>query len=376
MTRPVAMLGLATAVPPHVLEQTEVARRAEAAFGDTFARFPQLADVFLNTGIERRHAARPIDWYERPLDWTERSAAYLESGSELFIEAAENALIRANCRARDVDVVVTVSSTGIATPSLEAHVAGRIGLRSDAMRVPVFGLGCAGGVSGLALAAQLARAAPGKVVLLVVVELCTLAFRRDRATTTDVVATALFGDGAAAAVLTCGDRPNAISKIGTAGQHLFRDSLDIMGWTVDPIGFGVLLSRTLPRFVEEKLAAPARKFVAAANFHGAPVRYVCHPGGAKVLAAVEAALGLPDLTLADERVVLRRHGNMSAPTVLFVLAQALRHGLAGPAVLSALGPGFTASFVAIDAGPSEGQGNNRGVDQRSHDQPFSESRNG
>src|SRR3984957_2497695 len=205
MTDPVSMLGLATAVPPYALEQAEIARRAETAFADTFARFPQLAEVFKNTGIERRYSARPIDWFERRLDWTERSTAYLDSATPLFVAAAENALARANCRARDVDIVVTVSSTGIATPSLEARVAGLIGLRPDAVRVPVFGLGCAGGVSGLALAAQLARAEPGKIVLLVVVELCTLAFRHDRATTADVVATALFGDGAAAAVLSCAD---------------------------------------------------------------------------------------------------------------------------------------------------------------------------
>jgi alkylresorcinol/alkylpyrone synthase len=369
MTLSVSMLGLATAVPPHALEQTEVARRAETAFADTFARFPQLADVFRNTGIERRYAARPIDWFEGPLDWTARACVYLETAAELFIAAAEGALARAQCLARDVDVVVTVSSTGIATPSLEARVAGLVGLRPDAMRVPVFGLGCAGGVSGLALAAQLARAEPGKVVLLVVVELCTLAFRRDRATTADVVATALFGDGAAAAVLSCGEHAKAVVRIGAAAQHLFPDSLDVMGWTVDPLGFGVLLSRTLPRFVEERLAAPARKFVATAGFGAAPVRYVCHPGGAKVLAAVEAALGLAELTLADERAVLRHHGNMSAPTVLFVLAHALSRGLAGPAVLSALGPGFTASFVAIDAesGSQEGGSQGRGsIESGSH----------
>jgi alkylresorcinol/alkylpyrone synthase len=355
MTEPVSLLGLGTAVPPYVLEQAEIARRATTAFADAFTRFPQLVDVFRNTGIEQRYSARPIDWFERPIDWTERTTAYLESASKLFIVAAKTALARANCRASDVDVVVTVSSTGIATPSLEARVAGVIGLRPDVVRVPVFGLGCAGGVSGLALAARLARAEPGKLVLLVVVELCTLAFRRDRATTTDVVATALFGDGAAAAVLTSGRQPDAIARIGAAGEHLFADSLDIMGWTVDPIGFGVLLSRTLPRFVEEGLAAPAKRFAAAAglgatDIGAAPLRYVCHPGGAKVLAAIEAALGLAALSLADERAVLRQHGNMSAPTVLFVLVHALARGLTGPAVLSALGPGFTASFVAIDAG--------------------------
>jgi alkylresorcinol/alkylpyrone synthase len=306
--------------------------------------------VFENAGIDRRYSARPIDWFERPLDWTERTRAYLDSAAELFVAAARNALAGADLTAQDIDAVVTVSSTGIATPSLEAQVATRLGLRPDVMRVPVFGLGCAGGVSGLALAARFARAEPGTRVLLVVVELCTLAFRRDRTTTADVVAAALFGDGAAAAVLTCGTTRDAPARIGAAGQHLFPDTLDIMGWTVDPIGFGVLLSRTLPRFVEERLAAPARHFMATAGLAANSVRYICHPGGAKVLAAVEGALALPAGTLADERVVLRGHGNMSAPTVLFVLDRALRGGLSGPAVLSALGPGFTASFLAIDAG--------------------------
>ncbi len=344
----VSILSLATAVPPHVIEQDEAARRARAMFARAFARFPQLNDVFVNAGIERRYSVCPIDWFLKPQDFTTRTAAYLAGADELFLTAARAALGHAGLEPRDIDVVVTVSSTGIATPSLEARVGRRLKLRANATRVPVFGLGCAGGVSGLALAARLARAEPGQIVLVVVVELCTLAFRPDRNDKADVVATALFGDGAAAAVLQAGSQRASTLQIGVAGEHLWPGTLDIMGWSVDPIGFGVVLSRSLPRFVEQRLAVPVRRFVQTAGLGDRP-RFICHPGGARVLDAVEAALGLDNGELADERAVLRGHGNMSAPTVLFVLERALASGFHGPAVLVALGPGFTASFLALDS---------------------------
>jgi alkylresorcinol/alkylpyrone synthase len=360
VTVPVSLLGLATAVPQFILEQDDVAARARSLFAPLFARFPQLDDVFANAGIARRYSAQPVDWFYRQLDWEERTQAYLDGATELWLSATRHALDRANVLARDVDMVVTVSSTGIATPSLEARVGPALGLRPDVARVPVFGLGCAGGVTGLALASRLARAEPGKVVLLVVVELCTLAFRRDRAAKADVIATALFGDGAAAAVVSTTADPDAVARIGIAGEHLWPGTLDIMGWSVDPVGFGVLLSRALPKFVEQRMAVPLAQFLAAGGL--APeTRIVCHPGGAKVLEALEAALTRSPGTLADERTVLNGYGNMSAPTVLFVLQEALRRGLSGPCALSALGPGFTASFVALDAAPARSPSEHRAV---------------
>jgi alkylresorcinol/alkylpyrone synthase len=239
-----------------------------------------------------------------------------------------------------------VSSTGIATPSLEARVSTELGFKPSALRVPVFGRGCGGGVAGLALGARLARAEPGEVVLVVAVELCTLAFRGDRGGKADVISSALFGDGAAAAVLRV-ERGEGAVQIGAATEHTWPNTLDIMGWAVDPVGFGVVLSRSLPRFVEQRLAAPARRFVKVARLI-AP-QFILHPGGAKVLDAVETALELQKGTLRDEREVLRGHGNMSAPSVLFVLDRVLKRGLRGSAVLAALGPGFTASFLALEA---------------------------
>jgi alkylresorcinol/alkylpyrone synthase len=372
---PVSLLSLATAVPPFVLDQREVAARAPIVFGRLFARYPSLREVFANTGIERRWSVRPIEWFLVPRGWHDRTEAYLDGAGDLFVQAAEAALARAGLRAADVDAVVTVSSTGIATPSLEARVGRRLGFRPDILRVPVFGLGCAGGVSGLAIATRLARGEPGSVVLMVAVEICTLAFRSDRTTKADVIATALFGDGAAAVVLRAGEDgavaqvgagagsgraadaaaadipavPAGTVQLGRAAQHTWPNTLDIMGWAVDPVGFGVVLSRSLPRFVEQRLATPARRFLRAAGLDRNETRFICHPGGAKVLGAVEGALGLQTGTLGDERAVLRDYGNMSAPSVLFVLERALQRRFSGPAVLSALGPGFTASFLALEA---------------------------
>jgi alkylresorcinol/alkylpyrone synthase len=348
-TVPAQLLGLATAVPSHRLDQPDVARFARRIYARSFARYPKLADVYVNAGIDHRYSVRPLDWFERPHDWRERTKAYLEGADALFIEAASAALKRAKIRARDVDVIVTVSSTGIATPSLEARVGGRLGFRPDATRIPVFGLGCAGGVSGLAIATRMARAVPGEVVLLVVIELCTLAFRSDRGSKADVIASALFGDGAAAVVLRAAGRDEAALQIGAAGEFTWPDTLDIMGWAIDPTGFGVVLSRSLPKFVEQRLAAPARRFVKEARLN--EPRFICHPGGAKVLDAVESALGLKEGACADERHVLRQFGNMSAPSVLFVLERALKGSSKrrafGTAVMAALGPGFTASFLAL-----------------------------
>jgi len=333
-------------VPPNLLEQSAIATVAQRIYAKSFARYPKLADVFANAGIDRRYSVRPMEWFDAPHDWTERTRTYLDGAGALFVQAAQVALDRAELSARDVDVIVTVSSTGIATPSLEARVGTEMGFKPSVTRVPLFGLGCAGGVSGLSIGAQLARAEPGQVVLVVVVELCTLAFRSDRSAKADVISSALFGDGAAAAVLRTG-HADADLSFGASAEHTWPGTLDIMGWTIDPAGFGVVLSRSLPRFVEQRLAAPARRFVNAAKLV-AP-HFICHPGGAKVLDAIETALELQKGTLRDEREVLRGHGNMSAPSVLFVLERALKRGFRGSAVLSALGPGFTASFLALAA---------------------------
>ena len=222
----------------------------------------------------------------------------------------------------------------------------RMGFRPDAARVPVFGLGCAGGATGLALAARLAAAQPGCRVLMVTLELCTLAFRTDKISNADIVATALFGDGAAACVLRAGEE--GFASVAGFAEHTWPDTLDIMGWRVDPEGLGVIFAQAIPPFARKKLRPAMDQILAAQGLVAADVdRFVCHPGGVKVIEALEGALDLGQGALDAEREVMAEHGNMSAPTVLYVLNRVRARGLPPRSVLTALGPGFTASTVTL-----------------------------
>jgi alkylresorcinol/alkylpyrone synthase len=338
--------SLATAVPGHVLDTAEVAAEAVAIFGGRHGDFERLKPVFANTGIARRYSVRPYGWFRTDQGWPERTAAFLEGATDLFRRAAGDALAAAEVAAAKVDTIVTVTSTGIATPSIEARVLHEMGFRADVRRVPVFGLGCAGGVSGLSLAARLARADPGSTVLLAVIELCTLAFRPDELTKANIVATALFGDGAAACVVSTKGRGHG--EIEHAGEHTWPDTLDVMGWRMDPQGFGAIFARSIPDLVASDLRPAADDFLARQDLSLTDVgEFTFHPGGAKVITALEQAFGLQSGRLLHEREVLADFGNMSAPTVLFVLERAFGESFAGRRFVSALGPGFTASFLTM-----------------------------
>jgi alkylresorcinol/alkylpyrone synthase len=329
-----------------VLLQKDVLAAAWDVFGARFPEFDRFSSIFFNTGIIKRHAVKPFEWYLEPRGWPERTEAFLEGAEALFADAACKALAKAQLAGSDIDTVVTVTSTGIATPSLDARVARRMGFRSDVMRVPVFGLGCAGGASGLSIASRLAQARPGSNVLLVTIELCSLALRHDELTKANIVAVSLFGDGAAAVVLRAGD--GGATQVENSGEHLWPETLGIMGWSVDPEGFGVIFRRTIPDFVLSHLNQAMVQILTSMNLTLADVdRFICHPGGAKVVNALENALALDQGTLASERQVIADYGNMSSPTILFVLEQALAKGLPPRSLLTALGPGFTASCVAL-----------------------------
>jgi alkylresorcinol/alkylpyrone synthase len=226
-----------------------------------------------------------------------------------------------------------------------------MGLRRTVRRLPIFGLGCAGGVLGLARAASQAAVSPGETVLFLVVELCALSFRRDDWSKSNIVATALFGDGAAAALLsTEGEGPALVAS----GEYTWPGSLDVMGWEVADDGLRAIFSRDIPKLVTTHLQDAASAFLAR---HGLAIdnidRFICHPGGAKVLAAIENAFGLGQGALVEARAVLRDYGNMSASTVMFVLERMLAKARATGArweraLLNALGPGFTTGFLVLD----------------------------
>ncbi len=348
MPAPVMLLSTATAVPPHVIRQEEAAAAARTAFGARLPDFDRLEQVFRSAGIRTRHVAQPVAWYLAPQGWEARNAAYVAAACALYVAAAQAALDRAGLEGGQIDTLVTVSSTGIATPSLDAQVAGTMGFRDDVLRVPVFGLGCAGGVSGVAIGARLAAAQPGSRVLVVAVELCSLAFRLDSLTKANLVATALFADGAAACVLRAGE--DGVAAVEMAGSHTWPDTRDIMGWAVDDTGLGVIFDRAIPPFAEAHLSGAVTAILGRAGLAPSDVdRFACHPGGAKVILALERALALEQGSLDIERAVLAEHGNMSAPTALFVLERLAAAGLPRRTLLTAMGPGFTASCVALKA---------------------------
>jgi len=275
---------------------------------------------------------------------------------DLLENVAGRVLDRAGLAAGDLGGLVTVSTTGIATPSLDALLIERMQLPRNIARLPIFGLGCAGGVVGLARAANMAAALPGKPVLCLVVELCTLSFRRGDLQKSNIVATALFGDGAAAALLRCDGESGGAGEgpaIIATGEHTWPKSLDIMGWDVADDGLKAIFSRDIPRLMQAELKPVVDDFLARQGLRLADIdRFVCHPGGPKVLDAFEEVFGLEAGALTEARGVLHDYGNMSAASVLFVLERMLGQAGAtgaawGQALMTALGPGFTAGFALL-----------------------------
>jgi alkylresorcinol/alkylpyrone synthase len=343
-----SLLSLATAVPPQVVEQHEAMARAREAFGGKKALFDRLAGVFDNAGIARRHIVAPQDWYMASHGWHDRNELYLEAAQSLFIEAATAAIRQAGLEPDEIDGVVTVSTTGIATPSLEARVGPQLGLRDDVRRVPVFGLGCAGGVSGLATASRLAVAEPGSKWLMVTIETCSISIRLDSDDPAAVVATALFGDGAAAAVVAGGE--HSLARIAGSAEKLWPDTRRIMGWDVEDPGLSVVFDRAIPPFIEVNLAQAVDEICAKLGIARDEIdRFCCHPGGVKVIDAIEKALNFNQGALNLEREVLHDYGNMSAPTVLFILERLLKQGIPDRVLMMAFGPGFTAAGLLLEA---------------------------
>ncbi len=346
--------SIATAVPHHILSQEDVLKAAAAIFAPKFADFSRLMPVYQNAQIDTRHSCVPLDWFMSPRDLRERNDCYIENAVSLLADAATRAIAAAGLSTDDIDGIVCVSTSGIATPSLDALVMERLGLRPDLQRLPIFGLGCAGGVIGLARTAQLSRSEPGRNFLFLVVELCSLNFLHSDLSKSNVVAAALFADGAAAAVIAA-PRDGADDDVGTgmviraSGEHTWPHSLDIMGWDVGSDGFKVVFSRDIPALARSELRPIVDRFLGLNGLTRADIdNFVCHPGGAKVIDALEDALELAPDTLSISRDILRRYGNMSAATIMFVLEKTLSTQTPDLALLTTFGPGFTSALLLLE----------------------------
>ncbi|MEC7647592.1 MAG: 3-oxoacyl-[acyl-carrier-protein] synthase III C-terminal domain-containing protein [Pseudomonadota bacterium] len=338
--------SIATAVPPYEIYQTEVEQFARRLFASRPKTFERLAGAYANAGIDKRYSCVPLEWYEQPHGWKDRTKLFVESALDLLTDAAQQAIENAGLVTTDIDGIVTVSSTGLAVPSLDALLMERMPFRRDVHRLPIFGLGCGGGVLGLSRAAALAQAQPGSRWLFLVVELCGITFRGADLSKSNIIATALFGDGAAAAVVQV---DTAGKRLACWGEHCWPDSLDIMGWNIEEDGFGVQFSRDIPQLVRSQMRKAADRFLEKSSLPFTRLdHFIFHPGGAKVLSALEKAFDIPTPGLELARDVLRDYGNMSAATVLFVLERTLAQQPDGVNLMGALGPGFTAGFLVMD----------------------------
>ncbi len=342
------VLGVGTAVPEHHIGQDRARRMARRLFADHLDDIDRLLRLFGNVQVDDRYFAVPPEWFDVEHGLDERNAVYAREGVALSVESARAALGSTSVDPRDVDAIFFVSSTGFATPSLDAVLIGELGLRNDVRRDATFGHGCAGGAGGLARAAEWATANPGGHALLVATELCGLTMQRSDTSRTNLVATSLFGDGSASVVVgTDGTGPSIIAE----SSVVWPDTQDVMGWTFGATGMSVVLSKRVPAIVREHFPESVDQVCSKAGVQRCDLRhFVLHPGGAAVLDAFDSALDLRPGDLDDSRHVLRSYGNMSAPTVLFVLDSFLRRGSFRPddlVLMSAMGPGFAAEHLIL-----------------------------
>ena len=343
--------SVATALPGAPVPQALV--REYVTLGWAGKDLERMLSVFDTTTVRTRHFALPIEHYVEPRPFAERNALYVEAARDLDVRASREALARAGLRAGDVTHVVLASSTGIAAPSLDAHLVDDLRLPTSVRRFPLWGLGCAGGATALGLAGDLVRADPSAVVLVVAVELCSLTFLHGDRSKRNLVALALFADGAAAAVVA--GRGGGLA-LGPHRTTTWRRSRDVMGWRLRAQGLRVVFSSRIPEIARRRLGPVLAALRADAPEWGAdePLGFAAiHPGGPKVLDAIEESLGVPARLLAPARRVLSRCGNMSSPTFLFVLEEALAHDPRprGFGLYGALGPGFTSEMGVLRGAP-------------------------
>ncbi|SEH02800.1 alkylresorcinol/alkylpyrone synthase [Nonomuraea solani] len=333
--------GVQTVLADHRYEQAEI---TEAFSRLTDCDQDQLERFHTATGVKGRNLALPLADYTKLDSFARANTMYAEVALDLGERALRGALQKADVRPEKIDHLLFCSTTGLATPSLDARLAQRMGLRPDVKRVPVFGLGCAAGAAGLARLHDYLRGWPHHVAALVCVELCSLTIQRDDTSIANLVASGLFGDGAAAVVAT-GRGPGP--EVVATRSRLYPGTEHLMGWEVGDHGFRIVLDADLTGFVEQVLGADIKAFLADYGLTPEQVAtWICHPGGPKVIEKIVETLGLEPRALEVTRRSLSEYGNLSSVSVLHVL-QETRGQPGAPALLMALGPGFSAELLLL-----------------------------
>jgi alkylresorcinol/alkylpyrone synthase len=341
-----SIAAAAVTFPPNRYTQDEAIGALTNFAGPEFRRFA------LSSGVEHRNTALPLAEYRELNGFTEANAAYLEVALDLAEQALRKALDEAGVEPSEVDIVFSTTVTGVAVPTVEARLAARVGLRQDVKRIPLFGLGCVAGAAGTARMHDYLRAFPDQVAVLLAVELCSLTIQREDHSVANLVASSLFGDGAAAVVAKGANRAGAPGgpRVLATRSRLYPDTEDVMGWKIGSDGFRIVLSAEVASVTEKYLGDDVREFLADHGLTPRDVsRWVCHPGGPRVIEAVEEVLDLPGDALDYTRKSLRDNGNLSSVSVLDVL----RANLADPpapgsiGLMIAMGPAFCSELVLL-----------------------------
>lgn len=345
------VLSVGTALPDGQYTQAELRGHCEAAFASTAAGGRE--DLFERSGVETRALVEAPAYYFADVPFKRRNADFFRHAESLARRALESALDEAGVPIEDLTHLFSVTTTGLMTPSLDAHLAQAMPFRRTIKRTPLFGVGCAGGAVALSRAFEYLRGHPEEIVAVLSVELCSLTFLPKDGTMTQLVAAALFGDGAACAIL-CGEKSPAASRarysIVDNESALIPDSLHVMGWEFDADGMRLVLSPDAPAIVERNLENALSPLLARQGVYVDELSpLILHPGSARILDACERAMGLPDGSAALSRAFLKRHGNLSSASVLFILRAALREKPAAHrwGLLAALGPGFACEALLL-----------------------------
>lgn len=356
-----AIVSVAEAIPEHVLTQDQAMDFARDLFSDSFKDIERLLKAFQNGQIEKRHFVKGLEWFKTDKTFEERNNAYIEQAIELGAKAIKCCLengkfLNRNLPYDEIDAIFTISSSGIATPSIEARIMNVLPFSEHAKRIPIWGLGCAGGASGLSRAYEYCLAFPKAKVLVVSIELCSLTFQRNDRSKSNLIGTSLFADGAACALITGDEVQRDFQKLSSVPGILgtqsttMRNSLDVMGWEVKDDGLYVVFSKDIPSIIEGWLKPNVTEFLRCKGLEMEEINhFVAHPGGKKVIDAYQKALQLdPDMTRVSLDV-LKEFGNMSSATILYVLKRFMEIGRKGDAGLAtALGPGFSSELLLLE----------------------------
>jgi alkylresorcinol/alkylpyrone synthase len=347
----VKIAAVGRGLPPHYYDQDTLLAALRAQWAGRHYNLDRLERLHKNVLVGGRHLALPIEEYAGLTTWGKANDAWIRVAQEVGEQAVRKALDKAGLTARDVSAILFVTVTGVATPSIDARLINRLGLPSRVKRMPIFGLGCVAGAAGIARAADYVRAFPDEVAVLVSVELCSLTLQPEDLSIPNLIASGLFGDGAAAVVVAGAERPGPGPRIVASRSVFYPNSERVMGWDISETGFKIVLSADVPVVARDKLRPDVDAFLAE---HGLTrddiASWVCHPGGPKVLEAMQEALALDDGALEVTWRSLREVGNLSSTSVLLVLEETMDAHRPEPGtygMLLAMGPGFCSELVLL-----------------------------